>query len=135
MAEFLDSKMITNNTLININRKEKYKMTFEEWMKFEVPINDMIFNCSGSGNVDMLCMMSLASSLDHSLITKFPFRWGEQETPLRFANFAWLRIRKSQVWNHNCATSPQVIFHVKTQPEAFCGSSHFGKIPVRIMNT
>jgi hypothetical protein len=53
MAEFLDSKIITNNTLININRKEKYKMTFEEWMKFEVPINDMIFNCSGSGQVDM----------------------------------------------------------------------------------
>lgn len=53
MAEFLDSKMITNNTLINVNRKEKYKMTFEEWMKFEVPINDIIFNCSGSGKVDM----------------------------------------------------------------------------------
>jgi hypothetical protein len=51
MAQFISSKQTTD--IININRNEKYKMTFDEWIKFITPIDDMFFNTSGSGNVDL----------------------------------------------------------------------------------
>ena len=45
--------MNTNNPIINIVRNDKYKMTFDEWVSFKIPISDIFFNCSGSGKVDM----------------------------------------------------------------------------------
>lgn len=55
MAQFLDGSgdATANKTIVGLVRKEKYKMTLSEWFSFRMPIHDMIFNCSGSGKVDM----------------------------------------------------------------------------------
>ena len=51
MSDLLNTNTNTN-TNISISRHDKYKMTFDEWVSFKVPINDMFFNCSGTGKVD-----------------------------------------------------------------------------------
>jgi len=53
MAQFLDKSIADNGIIMNMERKDKYKMTLEQWRTFEVPMNDIFFNCSGSGKVDM----------------------------------------------------------------------------------
>ena len=52
MAQFINQKD-ENNNMINITRKDFLKMTFKEWCNFKFPIDDIIFNCSGSGKIDM----------------------------------------------------------------------------------